>query len=210
MIGLTVEEIAAIKHNYDDIKSTDYMGVQEEICQDFEKHQDGEGKKNIRFVAPRREFKSFNSVLKKIRRRRTEHVLAKVAEALDADGVDTEYLLRQKGSKDLEAFLNELKDPCVATILPGLREIEWESIYKYEDIDDLIGVKIICPYPSDIDKVIKWMKGYTFIDVITRDKDARVETQSGYRGYHYIATLGVLHQFTGSFARLSTSNVKYK
>ncbi len=187
MKDLTVEEVAAIKEKYDQILREDYHAVQKAVEDDFQDHRKRKGKKHIRFVIPRDGIKSFDSILKKIKRKREEG----------------------------------------------------NPAYNFEDIEDLIGVKLICPYPSDTAEVIKWMKqnpsfrvaphvvftcralgtecsylkrGQTFEEVfrdaiehtkhlhsihsIPSDKvkeavkdEARVDHPRGYKGYHYTITV---------------------
>ncbi len=194
IVVLGVEEIANIRQKYDSIPKRDYEDVQKMIAEDFRIYRQGKGKKFVRFIAPRDEIKGFNSVLKKIRRKREEYALKMMASALE---VTTDCLLGTKKSKDVEDYLKDyLKDPRVEAVLKELMNLK--SVYNFENIEDLIGVKIICPYPSDTAEVISWINDYRGFCVVTPDKEARVETLRGYRGYHYTIKLGGERIFTHS------------
>ena len=62
--------------------------------------------------------------------------------------------------------------------------------YSIDNIEDLIGIKVLCPYPSDAKKVIKQMRNHQGFQVRPRsNEEALREKEYGYRGYHFIIEL---------------------
>lgn len=60
--------------------------------------------------------------------------------------------------------------------------------YDFNDVDDLIGIKILCPYLSNAKEVGEWLyKKKDFTITPTTQKQAWVSRKTGYRGYHFIA-----------------------
>lgn len=59
---------------------------------------------------------------------------------------------------------------------------------KLKDVGDIIGLKVLCPYPTDVDEVIAWMKSNDMIKVLTPDDAAKKESETGYRGYNFVVT----------------------
>lgn len=64
--------------------------------------------------------------------------------------------------------------------------------YNFRHVKDFIGIKVVCPHPSSVDKVIKWMcEQRHLFTVIPRKKDARQkpegEEEGGYYGYQFFA-----------------------
>ena len=65
-----------------------------------------------------------------------------------------------------------------------------ELTFGFDDIDDFIGIKVLCPYSSDADIVIEWMLAHSGFDVNPRDpKTARRDREAGYRGFHFTVRL---------------------
>jgi ppGpp synthetase/RelA/SpoT-type nucleotidyltranferase len=75
---------------------------------------------------------------------------------------------------------------------------EWNSIvkkirlkrikrpqYRYGDLEDLIGVTVLCAFESDKSSFVRWMR--KAFHVVTDDEEAkRDDVMSGHRGLHYI------------------------
>ena len=67
--------------------------------------------------------------------------------------------------------------------------------FDFKDIDDLVGLKILCPYPTDEDAVINWLFDSRQVFSIkptrkeaTEKRRAR-EEERGYRAYHFYLQL---------------------
>lgn len=59
---------------------------------------------------------------------------------------------------------------------------------KLKEVGDIIGLKVLCPYRSDVDVVIAWMKSNDIIEVLTPEDVAKKESETGYRGYNFLVT----------------------
>lgn len=152
MFELTDDEITNIKNQlHDPVRTSCLNSVQDEIVRLFQNWHDLEGKKYIRFIFPRKEIKTWDSIVFKINNERRQG--------------NASY-----GADDV----NNL----------GLK-----------DIKDLIGAKILCPYPTDVEVVIEWLfhQNQNFSVEPARkkadnEKEER-ERKTGYRGYHFYLQL---------------------
>src|SRR6266851_1506563 len=62
--------------------------------------------------------------------------------------------------------------------------------YGFADLEDLVGVKILCPYASDVHSVIDCMREHSGFKITPiTDEEAKRETPEGYRGYHFTVQL---------------------
>lgn len=152
MSELTDGEIIKIRNQlHDPTRTKCLIDVQQEIVRLFQNWHDQEGKKYIRFIFPRKEIKTLDSIVFKINNERR-----KGASGYGADDV------KNLGSKDIK---------------------------------DLIGAKILCPYPSDVEVVIDWLfhQNQNFSveparETADKEKEER-ERKTGYRGYHFYLQL---------------------
>ena len=55
-----------------------------------------------------------------------------------------------------------------------------------EEIDDIAGVRIICQFVEDIDKIVKHIQSRTDIEVIEIKDYIRNQKESGYRSFHLL------------------------
>ncbi len=60
--------------------------------------------------------------------------------------------------------------------------------YSKFDVEDIIGVKIICIYPSDVEIVKSYIRSLDNNSFKIEDEELK-ETDSGYRAYHFVVTL---------------------
>jgi ppGpp synthetase/RelA/SpoT-type nucleotidyltranferase len=84
------------------------------------------------------------------------------------------------------------RDPVLKTWSSILKKIEDERKagrvnHEYDDLRDVIALTALCPYESDIEEFIKWMK--KAFTVHTPDKDALKQTALGHRARHYIVSV---------------------
>jgi len=56
------------------------------------------------------------------------------------------------------------------------------------DLGDIIGLKVLCPYPSDVDEVIGWMENNDMFQLLTPRGKAKRDSETGYRGYNFDLT----------------------
>ena len=66
-----------------------------------------------------------------------------------------------------------------------------ERPYDLNDINDLVGAKILCPYPSDVQAVLDWLYTQRKYNVKPSRNQARKEMEEkerdrGYRGYNFV------------------------
>ena len=60
--------------------------------------------------------------------------------------------------------------------------------YSRFDVEDIIGAKIICIYPSDVEIVKSYIRSLDNDSLKIEDEELK-ETDSGYRAYHFVVTL---------------------
>ncbi len=96
--------------------------------------------------------------------------------------------------KSLDSFLNKIE----------------KKPYKnpFDDIEDICGLRIVCYYQSDIDKINTIIKD-EFNIIEDKNKTAELENDKfGYRSYHFIATIKKEWECTPTFKGLS--NYKFE
>ena len=60
--------------------------------------------------------------------------------------------------------------------------------YSLKDLEDIVGLRVVCFYPSDIETVAQYIRQLNKRDLlIIRDEPKKYE--SGYRGHHFVVTL---------------------
>lgn len=106
--------------------------------------------------------------------------------------------------REFENFQNHAETLVIRTIIPRIpikeisrvlykiREQRGRGLTQYSlgDLEDLVGIKILCPYPSDVMDVIGWLRTYPKFRVSPESVDAaRREKKEGYRGYHFSVQL---------------------
>lgn len=83
------------------------------------------------------------------------------------------------------------REPKVKTLSSIVQKIEARRkdtpAFKYEDLTDIVALTVLCPYASDVQQFIGWMK--TAFDVHTADAEAYRDYATGHRGYHYVVSL---------------------
>lgn len=84
------------------------------------------------------------------------------------------------------------RHPALKTVDGVIRKIERirsdpnckHSSYPIESLEDIIAITVLCPYKSDTDGFIKWMKGA--FEIVPGKRKPKRNDPSGHRGYHYI------------------------
>jgi len=60
--------------------------------------------------------------------------------------------------------------------------------YSLKDLEDIVGLRIVCFYPSDIGTVAQYMRQLNKQDLLVI-RDEPKEYESGYSGHHFVVTL---------------------
>lgn len=114
----------------------------------------------------------------------------------------------------LEANINQLlKDnlidiseltPRIKSLNSFIEKIERKKYQNpFDDIEDICGLRIVCYYPSDIEKISTIIKN-EFNIIKDDNKTAELENDKfGYRSYHFIATIKKEWEYTPAFKGLS-------
>jgi len=108
---------------------------------------------------------------------------------------------------EFEGFRDHAETLVIRTIIPRIQIKGLPSVlnriknqksqgltqYSVADVEDLVGIKILCPYPSDVTDVIGWLRTHRKFRVSPESLDAaRREKKEGYRGYHFSVQLNDL------------------
>ncbi|MCX7923915.1 MAG: hypothetical protein N3B21_18170 [Clostridia bacterium] len=100
----------------------------------------------------------------------TETLQRTIRRLLEREGID--FLDVQCRVKNLDSFLEKIN----------------RKGYKnpFKEIHDFCGLRVICYYPSDLDRIIKLIKNeFKVVEEIDKSEDLG-EDKFGYRSYHYI------------------------
>jgi ppGpp synthetase/RelA/SpoT-type nucleotidyltranferase len=80
------------------------------------------------------------------------------------------------------------REPPVKTLASITQKIDnqrqTDPNFDYEQLVDIIALTVLCPYESDVQQFIAWMK--EAFEVHTDDAQAYRDYESGHRGYHYV------------------------
>jgi len=60
--------------------------------------------------------------------------------------------------------------------------------YSLKDLEDIVGLRIVCFYPSDIETVAQYIRQLNKRDLLVI-RDESKEYESGYRGHHFVVAL---------------------
>lgn len=101
---------------------------------------------------------------------------------------DYEY---QKEYDSIDHIMSRIKSP--ESILNKMKEDNLELTYKnmIENINDIAGVRVICPFKNNINTIQKYIKEFTDIEVIKEKDYVTNPKESGYSSYHMIVKVPV-------------------
>lgn len=99
--------------------------------------------------------------------RRTIH---RVASRADYQGIGREFKTTKSVEKKIEQKKRDNKG------------------YSLKDLEDIVGLRIVCFYPSDIGTVTQYIRQLNKRDLLVI-RDESKEYESGYRGHHFVVTL---------------------
>jgi len=60
--------------------------------------------------------------------------------------------------------------------------------YSLNDVEDIVGLRVVCVYPSDIEIVAKYIRGLAGNE-LSIISDQKKDYQSGYTGHHFVVSL---------------------
>jgi ppGpp synthetase/RelA/SpoT-type nucleotidyltranferase len=105
---------------------------------------------------------------------------------------------------ELEKFREQCEALVIRSVVPRSHIKELTSViakieslhpkggprYALALIHDLVGVKVLCPYPSDVNAVNRWLLQHEGFKVTPRSEaKARILKVTGYQGYHFSVQL---------------------
>lgn len=75
------------------------------------------------------------------------------------------------------------------SIINKMKKKEYSLNYKnlIENIDDIAGIRVICPFKSDVEKVIELLVENPKLEIIQEKNYITKPKKSGYSGFHIIA-----------------------
>ena len=104
-------------------------------------------------------------------------------ELLDKISAYTETF-EESGVKPLVYFCSRLKSPESVLRKCRVQEIEPSVESAFENLFDLIGIRVVCAFASDVYRMAEWLRKQPDIKII-REKDYYAYPKpNGYRSYH--------------------------
>ena len=114
--------------------------------------------------------------------------LKEVEKKIDIIRYDYEYFNKYDS---IDHVMTRIKSP--ESILNKLKKDEMEPTYKnlVSDINDIAGIRIICPLKSDIFTIRKYIREFNDINVIKEKDFVTHPKESGYTSYHMVVKVPV-------------------
>lgn len=114
--------------------------------------------------------------------------LKEVEKKIDIIRYDYEYFNKYDS---IDHVMTRIKSP--ESILNKLKKDEMEPTYKnlVSDINDVAGIRIICPLKSDIFTIRKYIREFNDINVIKEKDFVTHPKESGYTSYHMVVKVPV-------------------
>ncbi len=90
------------------------------------------------------------------------------------------------------------------SIIKKMKKNQYDLNYKnlIENVNDIAGIRVVCPFKSDINKVVKIIEESPNLEIIERKNYIDKPKKSGYSGYHIIAQTPV--NIGNAFANVKT------
>lgn len=90
------------------------------------------------------------------------------------------------------------------SIINKMKMKEYGLNYKnlIEKVDDIAGIRIVCPFKSDISKVVEILEEHPDLEIVEEKNYINKPKKSGYSGYHIIAKTPV--KIGDTFANVKT------
>lgn len=114
--------------------------------------------------------------------------LKEVEKKIDIIRYDYEYFNKYDS---IDHVMTRIKSP--ESILNKLKKDAMEPTYKnlVSDINDVAGIRIICPLKSDIFTIRKYIREFNDINVIKEKDFVTHPKESGYTSYHMVVEVPV-------------------
>lgn len=115
--------------------------------------------------------------------------LKEVEKKINIIKYDYEYLNKYDS---IDHVMTRIKSP--ESILNKLKKHELEPTYKnlIENVNDIAGIRVICPLKSDIFTIRKYIREFNDIYVIKEKDYVTHPKESGYASYHMIVEVPVI------------------
>ena len=90
------------------------------------------------------------------------------------------------------------------SIIKKMKRKQYDLNYKnlIENVDDIAGIRVVCPFKSDIPKVVEILEDNPNLEILQKKDYITNPKKSGYSGYHIIAQTPV--NIGDAFANVKT------
>ena len=90
------------------------------------------------------------------------------------------------------------------SIIKKMKRKQYDLNYKnlIENVDDIAGIRVVCPFKSDISKVVEIIEENPNLEILEEKNYINLPKKSGYSGYHIIAQTPV--NIGDAFANVKT------
>ena len=90
------------------------------------------------------------------------------------------------------------------SIIKKMKKNQMDLNYKnlIENVNDIAGIRVVCPFKSDISRIVKIIKDNPKLEILQEKDYITVPKKSGYSGYHIIAQTPV--NIGNAFANVKT------
>ena len=90
------------------------------------------------------------------------------------------------------------------SIIKKMKRKQYDLNYKnlIENVDDIAGIRVVCPFKSDIPKVVEILEENPNLEILQKKDYITKTKKSGYSGYHIIAQTPV--NIGDAFANVKT------
>ena len=90
------------------------------------------------------------------------------------------------------------------SIIKKMKRKQYDLNYKnlIENVDDIAGIRVVCPFKSDIPKVVEILEDNPNLEILQKKDYITKPKKSGYSGYHIIAQTPV--NIGDAFANVKT------
>ena len=111
------------------------------------------------------------------------YVLSQLSEHHEGEGQRAiRFVVPRRGVKSLDSIVRKIE---------RWRMKECDSTYSFDQVHDLIGAKVLCPYPTDVEQVARWLyeaeRPFSIEPTIetAREQSEEYAKDRGYRGLHF-------------------------
>ena len=96
------------------------------------------------------------------------------------------------------------------SIIKKMKRKQYDLNYKnlIENVDDIAGIRVVCPFKSDIPKVVEILEDNPNLEILQKKDYITNPKKSGYSGYHIIAQTPV--NIGDAFANVKTDGLLVK